>query len=680
MATLDEMLDFQKITRDYSEDPGAAAEAESNVIGLEKEKDKALLQQTLEDRAVQGRARLNAKTAAVDEFMKTLQGQAAEVKNVIQTSGDGKQVILAQAEKLALQTAEEQKKVLQARQLAAQKKADDAAGDLNRRSINTSDPNALANIYAIQNTEDIKRYFSLKDEVDKVAATSFFEDPAGWILGQFTVGDQVAQANSLASTINTKNNYIRDAAGVSAAIQNANAGKIASVSAAETEALANIAAIDAIKESGKAQIAAAEARGATAKELYNINANIANQLVAQENRGYAEQERMFAAEDRRKRDAEAREQKILAAEQRIEEAKSRGLARQETIARTQLLNLQTEREMADKAEKKKTKEERDTEIRNAGAAAGISIPDEAAFRRMTKKEQDILDTLVKSGGRILGDTPSEVLEVAKYIQRNLSSPLPENATPGQIATKEAVMKSYPAPQVELIRGMEKMWTRAYNLEMKKPGAKDATARAAADSYVKQEFENQRLDPTSGSGRVIDGEGNVYGIPPLREYVAVSPSLSGTPVGKIVTDLATKAPDLKINEKTVLLALGKEVYNKRMNISDAAKALSDFYSKAVANVNRTMDYEKFGMKKLEDIPVTVAGQRLNLLKPEDATIAIIRESYRMGSRSVNPFLPGAASDAPNWLISAQSWADLAGLKNDPATQKPLGDIMGNELGN
>jgi len=532
--------------------------------------------------ASSGRTKLNATSATLDELMKSLQQQGEAAISATQNESNVETTTTRANQQAIMMGAEEQSKILRAKQITAQRKATDITNFITREGINTEDVDSLVNQYAIQNKNDVQRFLQLKQTIDRKANTSFLTDPTGWLVNQFTLGDDVNQAQQLAGQINGRNQFIEATAHTSIAVQNANAGKIASISADETTALTKQAQLQAIRDSGAAELKSAKEQGANAKDIYNIQANMAGHIAQVVERGQRDDAALRAEEDRnqvRKDNLELRRQ------QAIQSQDSHAIA---MIQKENAILIQEENLLKKKRMEQEQKDKNDS-IQRAGALVGMNIPDEAAYNKLTVNEKKIIEPIILSGGEVLGKNPSDIVQILPFINQKAKS-IPEGSG------RELFSAQYPQEQKDLLNGMTEMFNREYN---KRIGNKEKpeSAIAEANSYVKGEYELQRQTAATANKNKIDrGLGNVYDIPDLPTLIKNMPSESGTPVGKVVAQIAATNPDLvklgKIDEHTLLLGLGEEIRKGTLNIADAGKSVAQFYTKTIENNNNKMNYTRY----------------------------------------------------------------------------------------
>lgn len=518
------------------------------------------------------------------------------------------------------------------REDAAQKQriAADVAGYVARKGLDTEDYTSIVNQQAIENVNLFYKMRETQDAIAEKTAVNFLDDPATWLLNQFTVGDDVAEFNKAANRYNLNNKFIDESAAQIAAVRNANAGKIAANSAREVELLATEALVAAEETAVKSRIQLLKAQGASEKEITDIQDKATQRILAIEQRDTINENKRLDREFREKQEQD-RQLQIRERELRLKEGNF--TLEQRRKAEAELAELK----LADK----KAKEADNERIAKGMAATGHpEITTREQWDKMPAQFKKDTLALVSSGGDLLAEDVPGVLKNAKYIQAGLRSGDPDKIL--------AIKSQYPPQQIKLLQSVLALADEAekqVDLQAKKTHTtlKEKDKAEAINDIVVDRYKAMAADPENYKYPINGEPTNYYAAPPLKTLIQ-NKELAGNKVTKAVGDFADANPGIK--EITSVQALGLLVNTMEKNrpgglppenISTVAKDINSFYRSVADNNNRDMKFSKYSLPDQTSYPVKYKGKSYDLTNPEQ-THQILLAIY--GQRFARAWLPKA----------------------------------------
>jgi len=515
---------------------------------------------------------------------------------------------------------------------AAQKQrvAADVAGYVARKGLDTEDYNSIVNQQAVEN---VNLYYKMRETQDAIAektAVNFLDDPATWLLNQFTVGDDVAEFNKAASRYNLNNKFIDESAAQIIAVRNANAGKIAANSAREVEIMATQALVKAEEDAVKARIQTLVSQGASEKEIQKIQDDAAQRILTIEQRDTVNENK---ERDREFRKAQA-EEASLARREREERLKDASLTRQ------QRAKIQEELD-AIRLREKKAKEKADEDVARAMRLVGRpDITTEEEWNKQPAAFKAATQAVKSSGGELLSDDIPGIVKHAKYIQAGLRS------TDEKIRAETKA--EYPPQQIKLLQSILSFAEQAkeqVETQAKKTGKtlKEKELDAEVNALVVANYKRMAAEPEKYTVSINGEPTNYYAAPPLKT-LAANPSMSGNKVARAVDEFSKANPGIK--EITSIQALGLLVNTMEKkrdsalppeNISNVAKDINTFYRSVADANNRDMKFSKYSLPDQTSYPLIYKGKSYDLTKPEQ-THQILLAIY--GQRIARAWLPKA----------------------------------------
>lgn len=541
---------------------------------------------------------------------------------------------LATAEGEAVQLAKTRGQLVaeRIREDAAQKQrvAADTAGYVARKGLDTEDYNSIVNQQAIENVNLFYKMRETQDAIAEKTSVNFLDDPATWLLNQFTVGDDVAEFNKAASRYNLNNKFIDESASQIVAVRNANAGKIAANSAREVDLLATEALVAAEETAVKSKIQLLKAQGASEKEIQDIQDKATQRILAIEQRDTQNEARERAQQFK---EDEAKERKLRIAVVEAQLTNTKLDAARIKAANAELAEL--------KLAEKQAKQKEDERFAKGMAAAGHpEINSRAEWEKMPTQFKKDTEALVSSGGDLLAEDVPGIVKNARYIQAGLRS--------GDQEKILAIKSQYPPQQIKLLQSVLALADEAEKqVQLQEKAShttlKDKARAEAINDVVVDKYKAMAADPENYKYPINGEPTNYYAAPPLKT-LAQNPSLASNKVARAVDEFSKVNPGIK--EITSVQALGLLVNTMEKNrpgglppenISTVAKDINSFYRSVADKNNEDMKFSKYSLPDQASYPVKYKGKSYDLTNPEQ-THQILLAIY--GQRIARAWLPKA----------------------------------------
>lgn len=568
MATLNEMIDYQNLTVDYSEDPESVALARKTLGGLANEQgastiDPSDLIQLKMTPGVSPAAQRNAVAAGYQSpelaaRLSKIDANANAAEADIRARNTVIDSILAAKQMTAQQIAENDAELIRTKQLQQSMTAAEWSAYLSRAGVNTSQVDQLVNVAAGEQLADYQRMMALKKQIQAKAAVSFFDDPVDFIMNQLTVGDDVAEHNAVVAQFNQRENFIKSAASTASLVRDANAGKIAATTNAEATVLARKAALTAQQK----ELDLAEEREklgiATTKDIQTIQQAATSQLAGAENRVVNQEDR---AALRIREELEAKD-RLLIAQQRVKMAKD-----------------EDERRAAAAAVKKEEAEQQATRDARIAKALGPSykITTEKQLKAQSPKRRAELERVLSVFDEELGypvfETPIEAL--ASITSSNRAATV-TNST-----------------QQQFLQTVSKLKVDTENVNKEKKG-EELTRQV--NTVLEKRVDEWQKNPTTAGPPTSSGENwKLFKIQPLDQLAKNSPSLAGNKVSVEVNLLKAALPSgTEITPQMVLESMAKKLAaSGGKDISTLATETAQFFQQGLAANNALLQPERFG---------------------------------------------------------------------------------------
>lgn len=608
MATLDEVMNNQQLTVDYSEDPESVMTAQQNLQGLEKEPISVPDLSQIITLPTSPAVKRNAIASGLDGGGRLSEVLTDRLNNIIPESEAAKEsyrqnsnIIQAMlADKI--QTRQQMAKLTSEQVLLSQSyaamKAQEAAGIIQRGGVDVGDINSAVNVAAIQQPDLYLQMNSLKKEIQKKSQASFLDDPTTWLMNQFTVGDDVKKHNQLADQFNQNESFISSAPAAIRTAIDSNAPKFTAMSSLEAQNLAQQRLISAQTDIADIQSEAAKAGIQTTKDLQGINTAATGQLLTAETRSLAEKDRALAAQDR------ARNMDRL-----DEESKDRAFQRGELLKiakdNAEVRRLKDEQ----KQDELETQRKRDSYV--AAALPGYNITTEKQLKALPPKQRAQLEGIVNSydeslGYAKLGATPVDVLSNAQGMRKSFVG-----------------ANSYQQQMVESMAVIAKK----YETDTTTQGMKPEEIALNKNKAILKDIKLWQDNPTTLGPVMRDGEQwKAYNVAPIIETASRS-SMAGNKFAQELVKLnSTLPPGTDVSASMALTSLAKDaVANK--NISQIAKDVSEFYQYGLLVNNLTLTPDRFALPKQETFNVPLktgvfgGTQKYDLASQKGATLAL-----------------------------------------------------------
>lgn len=248
-------------------------------------------------------------------------------------------------------------------------KSQEAATELSRLGINTSDLDSTIASISSNMSDEFKRTQAMRAAIDQKRNVGLLDDPIEYIMNQFTLPRDIREHNAIINNMAAEKEYVAQATTIASTVQQVNAAKFTTVSAKGAQAAADLAREAAIQKAASLEDKLStvdydqQVRG-----LALINARIAS---------IDQQQKMDETSDARKTVADLKAQ-------------------------------QAERQQLD-----------DQAVTTAGKVLGMSIPDRKTLDKMPKDSKAAVEYIMANDG-VIGKDPMEALQVLQRgNQRNM---------------------------------------------------------------------------------------------------------------------------------------------------------------------------------------------------------------------------------------------------------------------
>lgn len=542
---------------------------------------------------------LTRRISGIDQQANDAQAEIQKNSNMLQSILSGQQTTIQEL-------GQNKAAIVREQQLQAEKKANSAAGFIQRAGIDIDQIDSAINTAATQQPGLYLQMNDLKKQIQAKSQVSFLDDPTTWLMNQFTVSDDVKKHNQLADQFNQNESFISSAPAAANTAINANAAKYTAMTNAEAQDLARQKELEAKGEQAKLQAEAVKQGISSTEAIQKIQQGATSQLSAAENRSLNQQDR----EDQRARqaqlDVENKTRKDILDSQNVE-LKDQRLAR-----------------MKEQARSAEDQAARDDMVRRAFAGSGMNITTEKELNRLPPKQKatamNIFTSYDGEAYSVLGASPVDVLSNMKGMNQSVG-------TGGAYENKE---------QKTLALVMKKFGDDfdAQAATIAPQAQKPEEKAAAKNAYIQTQFKQFQANPTVSGPTLPDGEKwKAFDTLPIGD-IATRPSLAANKFAIETNILKSTIPQgTEVTPSMVISSLAAKAMDNKDVLNQSAKDISDFYKQAITYNNTVLKPDRFGLPIQETFNVPLptgalgGNNKYNLASPKDAYAALIRTQMK-----------------------------------------------------
>ncbi len=446
--------------------------------------------------------------------------------------------------------------------------------------VDNSQADSVARQVTAANVQMFKTLTPLGDQIRGMQATSFLDNPIDWLNAQFQLPGLAGKYNAIAGKINEGDQFVKSQVALADAVNNANAGKLATKSTEEVERLAQQKVIDANISAQQAAINSAKLRGASEKEIQTIQDSYKNTIIALSQKEFNNTEQLLNDEERRKRNEETDlRKKVLMGE----------LLSKEEAKRAAL------------------EEQKDKDARAANAASAIGMGGIKTFKdieKMPAEKKKVLATSYASNGETIAKDPVELANVWKYVQGGLGDP----------NLRDSLGTLYTPAQRQLVKdALVQIQSEKDTVE--KAGGKGEVLADTVNAKVTEHFTNMKNNPESGGK-------NFYSPPNLVEYSKNLPGNLAAIAAQETGPVAAKSGKA-VDTAQILTTLSQQAAANSINVSKAAEDVVKMYSAIVKTTNDTMRFSRVGLPDQDNYMVKINNVSYDMLNAASVTRAMLK---------------------------------------------------------